>query len=178
MACVDHKYLFINDLRRIFVVGSVIVALSGSSSASRTHHRDSDDTPHHRVARTSFANVLAHPTLWSHLSPRVPRGLALSHNSDGTLAPSAFLDYLLYRRALNPARFDHYHPTIGPQLSTQLPALPTVTVPPITPPAPQIVPPPLTPPARQTVPEPSTLLLGTAMIAGVGYMRRRQARMS
>ena len=176
MSCVDAKWLSGWGLRRVLVVGSLVLAINGSLQAARCRHPDNDDDWHHKTSRISFASFLAHPSLWTHMTPRVPKGLSLAHNLDGTLAPSAFRDYLLYRRALDATRFDRYHPVIGPQLNPELPQLPMVTVPPITAPAPQFVPAPLTAPARQTVPEPSSLLIGVVMIAGVAYVKRRRTR--
>ncbi len=36
---------------------------------------------------------------------------------NGLLAPTAYHRYLQWRRALNPARFDHFHPILGPLLA-------------------------------------------------------------
>jgi hypothetical protein len=82
---------------------------------------------------------------------------------------SAFVQYLRWRRGLNPARFDRNHPNVGPLL----PEIPPV-VPPIVPgnvprprPNPQV---PVLPPA---VPEPSTALVVAGLFAGAALWRRR-----
>lgn len=65
-----------------------------------------------------------------------------------TLDP--MLEYLIWRRDLNPGRFDYYHPYLGPRLGQLL-------QPPLTPPPPLEVPEevaPITPPPPQTIPEP------------------------
>lgn len=49
-------------------------------------------------------------------APRFPSGLALPSHL-GRLVDTPFVDYLSWRRSLDPARFDHYHPNVGPELA-------------------------------------------------------------
>lgn len=151
-----------------------LMILGGSSArASWIHHFEVPKPPPPTLM--SFASFLAGgPSLWSHTTPRIPRGMALSRNADGSLTSGLFLDFLLYRRALDSRRFDCHHPHIGPILASYLPPLPALTPPTPTPiPHPQVVgPPPLTRPATQQVPEPSSLLIAGVLLAGVGFVRR------
>ena len=115
------------------------------------------------------------PTLWSHVRPpRFPSGLVLTYQN-GRIVDTPLVDYLSWRRSLNPARFDLVHPTIGPALGG------------LTPPTPAIIPAPggITagkPPTSSNpvpeigVPEPSTLSLGLALGA-VAYAWRYRRKL-
>jgi hypothetical protein len=157
----------------LFTLAGLLWLGGSTAEAGRIHHFavPKPPPPTHR----SFASFLAAgPSFWAHATPRIPRGLAIPRNADGTFAPGLFLDYLLYRRALNPVRFDRHHPIIGPELASVLPPLPPVSVPVA---APQTVgPPPLTPAAQQQVLEPSGLLIGGVILAGVAFVKRRRSR--
>lgn len=90
------------------------------------------------------------------------------------IASNPMIDYLVWRRDLNPSRFDRYHPHLGSQLAqlvtppldppTSVPIVPDVK-PPITPLAPLETLPP-------SVPEPSGLVLIT-LVSAWGLWRRR-----
>ena len=116
----------------------------------------------------------AGPTLWSHATPRLPHHpIPLRRDADGTPMAGLFLDYLLYRRALNPTRFDAHHRHISTALaSVPFPTTPMILAPSIlsvpqiaTPPAPM-------PPTTQTVPEPSSAMIALAMLAAAAAGRR------
>jgi hypothetical protein len=88
-----------------------------------------------------------------------------------TIAANPMVDYLIWRRDLNPFRFDRYHPYLGQRLApltldppTSVPVAPEVE-PPITPLAPLEVTPP-------SVPEPSSLIL-IGLVSAWGILRRR-----
>lgn len=156
--------------RALTKLAVTVVVLSGTTAqAGRIHHFAVPRPP--PPTHLSFARFLAGgPSLWSHTTPRIPRGLALPRMADGLPAPGLFLDFLLYRRALNPRRFDHHHPIVGPLLASDLPALPPLSVPVA---FPQTVgPAPLIRPSTQRVPEPSGLLIGGVILAGVAFVRR------
>jgi PEP-CTERM motif len=116
------------------------------------------------------------PNVWAATSWTPPFTLAvrrsiwqiLNTGDPATIASNPMIDYLLWRRDLNPTRFDHYHPFLGPQLGqleppTNVPVTPEEK-PPITT-APQEVPPP--------VPEPNGLLL-IGLVSAWGLWRRRR----
>lgn len=48
---------------------------------------------------------------------RLRAAYAAGQQVNGLFAPSAYLNYLLHRRSLLPARFDYYHPILGPLLA-------------------------------------------------------------
>jgi hypothetical protein len=87
---------------------------------------------------------------------------------------------MIWRRNLDVARFDFYHPYVGPRLPQGLippvPQLPPPTVPeipvdpPLLPPVPSVVPP--------VVPEPSAFLVIAIGAAGALGMRRIRERSS
>jgi hypothetical protein len=91
----------------------------------------------------------------------------------GLLPDAPLVDYLRFRRSLNPAVFDQNHESLGPLISRD-----TIirNNPPPLPPPPPIVPIPgvVTPPAPQ-VPEPSSVLIAIALsAAGLIAHRARQ----
>jgi hypothetical protein len=121
------------------------------------------------------------PEWFARNSPRLGRALAKGK------------DYLLDRRALNPRRFDHYHPCLGWLLRDPAPDELTNTGGPFLPPTiPQSVIPPIdlqpppggggggapppggggdTPLVPQAVPEPSGWVLMASAAAGMGLLR-------
>lgn len=117
-------------------------------------------------------------------SRRVSATAFTPNTAAATVAPAAFVDspyfqYLLWRRSLNPARFDYYHPRLGPLLES-ITQLPQEVFPPLIPPVtPPVTPPPITPtipviPVTPQVPEPSTLLIG--LMLGAGGLWARHVR--
>jgi hypothetical protein len=110
-----------------------------------------------------------------------PALMVLSAAPAAQVSNSAFVDYLLWRRSLNPARFDFYHPFLAPILiQTQvpqppnIPSLPGSLLPPTTV-IPSTVPPdspPDTPPPPPQVPEPSSWLVLLGMFTAAVAARR------
>ena len=96
-------------------------------------------------------------------------------------ASSPLISYLIWRRNLDVARFDFYHPFVGPRLPQGLVPPVRQVVPPLAPPTniptPPVVPPP-DPPAPSVVPpvvpEPSAFVVITLGAAGALWMRRRR----
>lgn len=102
------------------------------------------------------------------------------------------IDYLEWRRSLDPIRFTHFHPKLSPDLAQLLnsPSLPTGVPPPTYTPVPQTAAPvtspqvlsdPATPSAAQAisppaVPEPSSLLIAAAMAGWGIWWRHHLAR--
>jgi hypothetical protein len=100
------------------------------------------------------------------------------------------IDYLLWRRSLDPVRFTANHPNLSPALVQLLnpPSLPTSDPPPTYTPVPQsttapqtVTPPSLIFPSQQTVsppaiPEPSSLLLAVGMMGWGLWWRRRMGK--
>lgn len=113
-------------------------------------------------------------------SPRYTAGVrsAVLHllNGDPTAAAaSPLIEYFVWRRNLDPTRFDSYHPFLGPRLPQEftpptpqvvIPPTPTVD-PPLTPPVPNVVPP--------QVPEPSTLVVMLCGAAGALLVQRARS---
>jgi hypothetical protein len=97
------------------------------------------------------------------------RGLRTS--LDGRLPEWAFVDYLRWRRSLNPARFDVNHPNLARLFRFE-------PLPPLTPPTP--VEPTVRPRTQQPlppqVPEPSSALIAVALFGAGWWARRRRAR--
>lgn len=103
--------------------------------------------------------------------PRFPSGLSLL-TRNGQIVDTPFVDYLIWRRNLNPVRFDRYHPFIGPALGQLLP-------PPSPPKPPTAVPgqidPPITPPRPQVgTPEPGTISIAV-ILAGIALAYRKRS---
>jgi hypothetical protein len=134
-----------------------------SVSASSVHSRSSD--------LSSWANyVLAGPSVWSTvhappvtLSVRETMAQALE-SPDPTSNP--YVDYLIWRRSLDPSRFDDWHPVIGPMLQQLITSTPSSSLALSTPQAGQSVrtqPQPL--PSSGTVPG-SSLVPGSNPVPG------------
>lgn len=110
-------------------------------------------------------------------SPRYTAGVRnavvqLINGDPAVAASSPLIEYFVWRRNLDPTRFDSYHPFIGPRLPQEfIPPVPQV-IPPVVPP----VDPPLTPPVPSVVPpqvpEPSTLLVLVIGAAGACLVQR------
>ncbi|MEW4566436.1 hypothetical protein AB1L88_01085 [Tautonia sp. JC769] len=127
---------------------------------------------------------------------RVPRpqflDVLLVPDVSGLLAESSTLDYLRWRRNLNPTRFDRNHPFIGPALErdrlvrNQSPIpMPPVTVPtdpgvPIIPPTTPQVPGPILgggrPSPQVPIPEPGAFALWAAVAVGGSFALNRRRR--
>ena len=120
--------------------------------------------------------LIGGPTLWEAVRPpRFPSHLVLSMRN-GNLVETPFLDYLVWRRNLNSARFDLVHPVIGPALGQ------------LAPPAPPVIPiaipggtthgggpgTSINPVLEVGVPEPTSISTGLVVIAvAYGWRRRR-----
>ncbi|WP_422926896.1 PEP-CTERM sorting domain-containing protein [Singulisphaera sp. PoT] len=112
--------------------------------------------------------------LWSEVkSPPVTlavRKIMAQALSQANAASSPWVQYLTWRRDLNPTRFDFYHPFLGPQIENLPPPNPQPQT--IDPPPPTVVPPPPGP----TVPEPSSWMLSLGVLASGVYWRRRAVK--
>lgn len=107
------------------------------------------------------------------LRVNVPRALrGLQPQANGQLPNWAFVDYLSWRRSLNPTRFDLNHPNLAQMLVYR------PTSPPICPPCPCEPTGPVRPqtqtPEPPQIPEPSSALIALTLLgAGVWAHRRR-----
>jgi hypothetical protein len=103
---------------------------AGPASASPIISNQQDDpkTTTELSLGQNWLNFLAGgPSLWAVESPPpFPSGLVLL-TQNGQIIETPFVDYLIWRRNLDPARFDHFHPNVGPVLGQLTP--PTTTVP-------------------------------------------------
>ncbi len=110
------------------------------------------------------------------LNVKGPNALrVLSASPSGVLPHTAFVEYLQWRRGLNPARFDHFHPQLGQMLLQDQIARSTVPPPVVVPKGPVepggVNPP---PPIGPQVPEPNSGLIALVLI-GAGVSARRWA---
>lgn len=156
------------------VAGLTLTAAPAAAGPIRGHHL-------HRVHAESTLGpawgrfLSGGPALWAVArSPRIPSGSTLL-SQNGRLVETPFVDYLLWRRSLNPARFDHYHPFLGPALGSLLP-------PPTTPTRPTPGgrtgggPPPVNPQPQNGVPEPGSILVGLVLASAALASRPRHPR--
>jgi hypothetical protein len=163
-------------LARRLGVGLALMAGFGGSDVEACRIRHQATTPPPSKSELAFEAFLkAGPHEWLHATPHIPRGTPLLVNPDGTAKPSLFLDYLCWRRMLNPTRFDAHHRHIAATVARACTTPATVSLPsPTTPPATQVGSPPLVHPPQQTVPEPSTALFAGLAIVGTVVWRGRR----
>src|SRR5262249_12044130 len=117
------------------------------------------------------------PALWAvEPPPSFPSGLLLP-TANGVVTETPFVDYLIGRRSLDPARVDQNHPNIAPMLDARDPPAATPAPSPGAT-RPLRVPGPNPHPQQgPAVPEPGTLLIGLGM--GVPVLcRHRRARLA
>lgn len=104
----------------------------------------------------------------------------LRADENGLLPDTPLVEYLHWRRSLNPSRFDRYHPKLAPLLTrtmlTQLPPdTPTLPTLPALPGDPDGFDP--TRPIPQVpIPEPGTLMIALVLAGSFAWMRRRSER--
>lgn len=117
--------------------------------------------------QTRWDNFLAGGTSeWASISPppitaRIKRDIAQAVASPDPTS-NVWVQYLHWRRDLNPARFDRWHPSLGPFIAhLAFPSTPSVG--------------PVIHPQPQTIPEPATITLALGLI-GVGAWCRRPRR--
>jgi hypothetical protein len=184
------------------ILGAACMGLAGApAEASRIHHhvaRGDRDL----LAWESFIN--RGPQFWSAVhAPEISASVrAAMRRAVASVNPtsSPWVEYLLWRHNLAPARFDHWHPRLGPELERLLPPPTSQTStahrPPVTPTPPQgqnihnpgvpplINPPPIAehnPPPITTnpppaVPEPNPLAISAVLIASGLWWRWRTGR--
>jgi hypothetical protein len=102
------------------------------------------------------------------LHVKIPMGIRLVV-VNGLLPDNPLVEYLRWRRSLNPARFDHWHPRIGPMLATDVRVRESLC----THLEPQVVVPPRTVPNRPVThaPEPSTAGISLVLVAWAALAR-------
>jgi hypothetical protein len=153
------------------VIAAVAPAGMASASPIRHHHHPASGSSNPNPALAAWQSFLhGGPMLWARVnSPQIGTQIHdLMHKGLKASDPISNLnvDYLMWRRSLDPVRFDHFHPKVGHALQTML--TPTSTNPGSTVAPEQIVPPtsPTTPPtpssstqavsAQSTSPSPSS----------------------
>jgi hypothetical protein len=157
------------------LVAATLLALSHGlpARAGRIHSNHLHGVRTEASLGPRWARFLAGgPALWSVVrSPKIPSGLVLAMQN-GELVETPFVEYLLWRRSLNPARFDHYHPFVGPELGMLIP--PPTT--PVTPPGGTTSggPPPVNPQPENGVPEPTGLFAFATLAAWAAVIWRRR----
>ncbi len=104
----------------------------------------------------------------------------LNADENGLLPDSPLVEYLHWRRALNPRRFDRLHPKLAPLLTQDMlnrlpPDFPSLPALPSLPTDPDLFDP--TRPITQVpIPEPGTLMIALILASSFVWMRRRNER--
>lgn len=157
------------------IAAGLILALSGSPSEAAPIHSHALATATGPVEQPglgpAWARFLAGgAALWAESKPpRIPAHLHLL-SQNGQLVESPFVDYLFWRRSLNPIRFDHYHPSLGPALGNLIPPTTPIPIPtPIPTPTP-------TPNPQPQVPEPASVMIALILAGAALWQRRRSSQ--
>ncbi len=166
------------------VVGGSMAGLSRPAGASpikaSLHHREMARLDA-EAGHSWSAYLLAGPKIWSsvihpEVTPEVRSAIWRALGSDAPES-TAWVQFLLWKQSLDPARFDRNHPHVAPILNrisseSLVSQTPTPTTTPTTPDTT-----PLTQPQTVTaaVPEPGSWLLALGM-TGWGLWRRRRGR--
>jgi hypothetical protein len=153
------------------------------------HSRTMDEWLHYLSAGPGMWTRVVHPQVSREIRMTIDHALASPdplHNE--------FVNYLVWKRSLDPIRFTRYHPRLSPELArlsypvvTSVPTPPvpeaqTVSSPPTTPAPPTTITttvPPITSPPDSTgtqVPEPSPLVISLALIGSGVWWRWRATR--
>jgi len=176
-------------LFRVVLAGALILAVQPLQSATT---KKLVLTPTEAKTFEAWTNFLAEGTqTWSTthapaFTPAIESTIwqVLNTDTQAQAIANPMIDYLEWRRSLDPTRFTYYHPILSPALAQLLssPSLPS-NVPPLpeTSTAPQVLSSPATPSGAQTVappavPEPSSLLLAAAMTGWGIWWRHRIAQ--
>jgi hypothetical protein len=160
--------------RHVFAVAALGLLLASPTHASAIHSYANLKLRTEASLGPAWQRFLTGgAALWAVVKPPpFPSGLVLA-KSNGLLVETPFVTYLQWRRNLDPTRFDHYHPVVGPELA-QL-TTPAVTI--ATNPTGQtLAPPSSTDPQPQTtvVPEPDAIVVALALgSAAFGWYWRR-----
>jgi hypothetical protein len=166
----------LKTLLSLAVVGSISV--SAQASPIRASSRVVTDIDSLGPVWAQFLSF--GPTFWAHHhAPPIPSGLILP-TQNGLLVETPFVEYLSWRRSLAPARFDYYHPIIGPELGLLKPPTPTSTSTSTSTPTPSGTTrggggKPVNPVLQSTVPEPGSILIAVVMVGsafGWGLRKR------
>ncbi len=175
-------------LFRVVLAGALILAVQPLQAATT---KKLVLTPTEAKTFEAWTNFLAEGTqTWSTthapaFTPAIESTIwqVLNTDTQAQAIANPMIDYLEWRRSLDPTRFTSYHPNLSPALAQLLssPSLPTVPPLPETSTAPQVLSPPATPSgapvvAPPAVPEPSSLLLAAAMTGWGIWWRRRIAQ--
>ncbi len=183
----------------LMVLTAGLLLGSRTSEAASTKTKKLDLTPSEVQTFEVWTKFLAKGTeTWSttHAPPFTPAvestiWQVLKTDSQAQSLSNPMIQYLEWRRSLDPTRFTSYHPNLSPALAQLLssPSLPAGVPPPTYTPVPQVSPQtvsepsgtPATSSGAQTVsppavPEPNSLLLATTMTGIAIWWRRRLAR--
>jgi hypothetical protein len=190
---------------RCHSLGLIVAVLAGSApgSANAAAVKKHLITPANERVFVAWTNFLsAGPQLWSTkhapaFTPAIQSTIwqILKTDTQGQSLANPMIDYLLWRRSLNPKRFTANHTRLSPALAQLLsaPSTPAGVPPPTFTPAPQattptattpiatapqtVSDPPLVPPVAQVapvaVPEPGSYLIAVVMIGCGLWCRRR-----
>ncbi|MHC5539356.1 hypothetical protein ACYOEI_14150 [Singulisphaera rosea] len=156
---------YLRRCRVHLLLAAGLLGIVAPVEASPIRHRQPISSETARDYRSWVTYLSAGPTVWAHLhDPPINQGIRAMmiqalRQSDPLTNP--FTQFLLWRRNLNPIRFDRWHPVLGPLLQN-LPPPQTSTS---TPPPPNLAP--------QTIPEPRTWLM-SVMLIGTGVWWRRR----
>jgi hypothetical protein len=161
---------------RTLATGLLAISLAGPASASPIRAVTHAATGHNTVLNEWAAFLAGGPAEWAAVHAP-PITAAFKHEANLALNGSnptsnPIVQYLEWRHNLDPARFDHWHPTLGPLLETLNTPTSSTAAPPATSihPAPQLIPP------LASTPEPSGITLGLALLGAGAWWRARANR--
>lgn len=179
----EGRFAYRRVARSLVLLGLAAIATTPAADAAAIRSR-STGTVTAAWATDSYGSYFRNALQQRSLKVNVPVSLrSLRTLGDGTLPETAFVEYLRWRRSLNPLQFDRWHPSVARmilrdqeirRLRETVVRVPQVVTP--TPGTPGVLPSVIVKPVPPTVPEPSSVAIVGLLFAAAAWGRRWRQR--